>query len=134
MKSAAEEHFERGIALFNRGCLFECHEAWEEVWKEAGGDERTFYQGLIQAAVALLHARRGNLRGAASIYAKARPKLESFPGDHMGIALDEFRNALDRFITAAIAGDALPPLPQITRISRASNMMHPRPALSRKSI
>jgi len=33
------------------------------------------YQGLIQWAVAFEHARRGNLPGAASLLAKALPKL-----------------------------------------------------------
>lgn len=33
------------------------------------------YQGLIQWAVAFEHARRGNLRGAERLLAKAVPKL-----------------------------------------------------------
>jgi predicted metal-dependent hydrolase len=115
MESAAEAHFGGGLALFNRGCFFECHEEWEEVWKRSAGEEKSFYQGLIQAAVALLHARRGNLRGAASIYAKACARLDVFPADYMGIALDKFREELDVFFTAALAGRPLPAAPQITR-------------------
>src|SRR5258706_506524 len=72
----ALEFFEEGIDLFNEGKFFECHEAWEEVWKRSDGEAKLFYQGIIQAAVAILHAQRGNLNGAASMYAKASSKLD----------------------------------------------------------
>ncbi len=78
MKSVTE-FFEEGIDLFNNGKFFECHEAWEEVWKRSEGDAKLFYQGIIQAAVAILHAQRGNLTGAASMYAKASAKLDHLP-------------------------------------------------------
>jgi predicted metal-dependent hydrolase len=42
-----------GVVLFNRGDFFEAHEAWEDVWVDCAGEERVFYQGLIQAAVGL---------------------------------------------------------------------------------
>ncbi len=73
------ELFEQGIDLFNQGKFFECHEAWEEVWKRSAGGQKLFYQGIIQAAVAILHAQRGNLSGAASLYAKAAAKLVRYP-------------------------------------------------------
>ena len=118
MQSAAEDHFERGLALFNRGRFFECHEEWEEVWKRSSGQEKSFHQGLIQAAVALLHVRRGNLRGAASIYAKACVRLDAFPVNHRGIALDRFREDLDALIMAALAKAPLPRTPKIATIPR----------------
>ena len=82
---------------------------WEEVWKRASGAEKLFYQGMIQAAVAILHAERGNPRGARSTWNKARAKLESLPAEHMGIALGELRAAVDAFVTSVLAGDALAP-------------------------
>ena len=98
-----------GIALFNAGRFFDCHEVWEEVWKRARGADKLFYQGMIQAAVAILHAERGNPRGARSTWNKARAKLESFPTEHMGIALGELRVEVDAFVTSVLAGDALAP-------------------------
>jgi uncharacterized protein len=116
MKQAnAQDSFEDGLELFNQGRLFECHEAWEEVWKSARGTEKVFYQGLIQAAVALLHAERGNFRGAVSTYQKARAKLDRLPAEHMGIALAKFRGALEEFFAATRTGNPLPPRPQIHR-------------------
>jgi predicted metal-dependent hydrolase len=104
-----------GIELFNAGRFFDCHEVWEEVWKRASGAEKLFYQGMIQAAVAILHAQRGNQRGARSTWDKARAKLEPLPAEHMGIALSELRTAVDEFIASAVAASS-PPLPKIRQV------------------
>jgi predicted metal-dependent hydrolase len=112
-----DDTFERGLALFNRGDFFTCHEVWEELWLRSTGAEKLFCQGLIQAAVAILHAERGNPRGAASTWRKARAKLEALPAIHMEIALGEFREALAEFFTHVLdrAGRELPPRPKIKR-------------------
>ena len=111
--------FQVGIDLFNEGRFFECHEAWEEVWKRSEGAEKLFYQGLIQAAVAILHAERGNLDGAASMYRKAREKLDPLPHHHRGIALGDLRDALSIFFAQALdeGSQSLPPRPTLRRLS-----------------
>src|SRR5580698_11050795 len=96
-RKSPPEFFEEGITLFNAGKFFECHEAWEEVWKRSAGEEKLFYQGIIQAAVAILHAQRGNLIGAASLYSKASAKLDHLPAEHLSLALGELRDALRHF-------------------------------------
>jgi predicted metal-dependent hydrolase len=108
--------FEEGISLFNDGKFFECHEAWEEIWKRSSGQEKLFYQGVIQAAVAILHAQRGNLMGAASLYSKASAKLDHLPSEHMGIALGELRDALKEFFGVALSGESVPIPPKLRRI------------------
>lgn len=113
------DFYEEGIDLFNQGRFFECHEAWEEVWKRSDGEVKFFYQGLIQAAVAILHAQRGNLEGARSLYEKASAKLESIPHEHMGLAIGELRAALAEFIEAAL-GERAGPLPAPPRIRRVN--------------
>ena len=107
--------FDRGLALFNAGHYFECHEVWEIPWRHADGADRLFYQGLIQAAVAILHAERGNLHGAVSTYAKSRAKHESLPAVFRGIALDEFRQSLAAFFAEIRANGRLPTRPRIRR-------------------
>jgi predicted metal-dependent hydrolase len=87
----------RGIAQFNDGEYFACHEVWEELWKRSSGDARPALQGLIQAAVALLHAERGNRRGAMSVYDKAMGNLGKAPGDWMGLKLADLGLALREF-------------------------------------
>ncbi len=117
MKPAADS-YEEGIGLFNAGRYFEAHEAWERVWLRAEGDAKLFYQGLIQAAAAILHAERGNPHGARSLYEKSREKLEMFPREHMGIALGELCDSLARFFDSVFEhrGVPLPPRPTIRRL------------------
>ena len=64
----------QGIEHFNACDYYESHEVWEELWTEYRGPSRKFYQGLIQAAVALYHFGNGNIRGARKLHAQ-RPRL-----------------------------------------------------------
>jgi predicted metal-dependent hydrolase len=114
------DHFREGIDLFNAGQFFECHEAWEEVWKRSDGVEKLFYQGMIQAAVAILHAQRGNFEGARSLWSKASEKLDPLPREHHGIALGEFRDALGKFFAVVLSEtrEPAPPPPAIRDYTR----------------
>lgn len=106
---ARREDFQEGIELFNAGRYFEAHEAWERVWLRSAGEEKLFYQGLIQAAAALLHAARHNPEGSRSMYAKACAKLDPLPAEYMGIALGGLRRALrDYFAEPAPATGMVP--------------------------
>jgi hypothetical protein len=107
--------FDEGLALFNDGKFFACHEAWEIAWQRANGEVRVFLQGLIQAAVAILHAERGNPRGAASVYAKARAKLDPMPEIFMGIDVEGFRSALADFFDRGKVEREVPVRPRIRR-------------------
>jgi predicted metal-dependent hydrolase len=111
------EFFEEGIDLFNHGRFFQCHEAWEEVWKRSHGAEKLFYQGLIQAAVAILHAQRGNRPGARTLWAESRAKLDRVPAEHHGLAIGELRVKLEKFFAVALSAEhpALPDPPQLER-------------------
>jgi uncharacterized protein len=92
-----------GIELFNQGKFFEAHEAWEEVWKTVDGDERLFYQGIIQAAAALLHLQRGNYAGAISLYRKGHQKLCGLPPNFGSVELERFRVELASYFCAVQA-------------------------------
>ena len=74
-----------GILFFNERDFFEAHEVWEDVWTEASGTERRFYQGLIQAAVALHHFRNGNVRGALKLYRSGRAYMEPLAEPFYGL-------------------------------------------------
>ena len=115
------DFYEEGIDLFNEGRFFECHEAWEEIWKRSDGDLKLFYQGLIQAAVAILHAQRGNLEGARSLYEKASIKLDKIPYEHMGLAIGEMRIELRQFVEVACRADGsvLPNPPRLRRVPKS---------------
>ena len=80
----------KGIEYFNECDFYEAHEVWEELWTDYGGDDRKFYQGLIQSAVALHHFGNGNIRGARKLYHSSRSYLEPYRPLHLGLDLDRF--------------------------------------------
>ena len=96
----SDARFAAGVRLFNQGNFFEAHDVWEQVWKNTDGEEKTFYQGLIQAAAALLHAQPGNSVGAISAYLKSRPKLDPVPAVRIGVELGRFRSELAQYFDA----------------------------------
>lgn len=93
----------RGIEYFNDCEFFESHEAWEELWTEYQGPSRKFYQGLIQAAVALHHFGNGNLRGAKKLFYTSLGYLEPYRPHHEGINLDKFFADMQRCFAPVLA-------------------------------
>lgn len=55
-----------GIAQFNAGEFWECHETLEELWRPEPDHIRYLYQGILQIGVGFYHLRRGNWRGAVN--------------------------------------------------------------------
>lgn len=84
----------RGVALFNAGLYFECHELLEGVWRATPGLERAFYHGLVQVAAAFYHYEKRNLHGARTLLTKGMLKLERFPDHYRGVDLGAFRRLL----------------------------------------
>src|SRR6202142_1050338 len=84
-----------GIKFFNECDFFDSHEIWEELWTEYRGPSRKFYQGLIQAAVALFHFGNGNIRGAKKLYVSTRGYLEPYRPKHLGLDLERFLSQFD---------------------------------------
>ncbi len=109
--------FERGIELFNSEEFFQAHEVWEEIWLGEAEPERTFLQGLIQAAAAFHHYARGNFSGAQTLLASAAVKLQRFQPEYHGIAVARLRNEVAGWARAL--GDGTDPgrgkLPRINR-------------------
>jgi uncharacterized protein len=93
----------KGIAYFNDCEFFESHEAWEEIWTEHFGPSRKFYQGLIQAAVALHHFGNGNIRGAKKVYYGARGYLEPYRPHHNGLDLEQFLGQFEKCFAEVVA-------------------------------
>jgi predicted metal-dependent hydrolase len=84
------EKYLEGIRLFNEQEFFECHEVLEELWSETLGEEKKFYQGLIQAAVALFHFGNENLGGARKLYESSRLNLQHYGSFYQGLDLEKF--------------------------------------------
>jgi hypothetical protein len=97
-----------GIVLFNQGDFFEAHEAWEALWMETTGEEKKFYQGLIQAAVGLCHFCNGNLRGAVKLYHSSRGYMTPYGPRYLGLDQERFWADMERCF-APLLQEAEPP-------------------------
>lgn len=80
--------FWRGITEFNQGEFYACHDTLEAIWMEAGEPEKTFYQGILQMAVALYHLGNRNVRGAIILLGEGMHRLRRYESDYGGINVD----------------------------------------------
>jgi predicted metal-dependent hydrolase len=98
MTAAAEydPRYLAGIDLFNRREFFDAHEVWEDLWHDTSGPDRRFYQGLIQAAVAVYHAGNGNVPGARRLFHSGRRYMSDFPAGHLGLNAMAFWIEMER--------------------------------------
>jgi len=106
--TTAERHryLEHAQGLFNRGEYWLAHEAVETVWRSIiKEDEARVWQGLIQAAAALLHRARGNRHGTVVVGAAALEKLAGPQHPDIEFETVQFRAQLAR----ALAGEGDPP-------------------------
>ncbi|HKA08192.1 MAG TPA: DUF309 domain-containing protein [Gemmataceae bacterium] len=97
--TAATEYDPRylaGIDHFNRREFFEAHEVWEDLWHDTPGPDRRFFQGLIQAAVAVYHANNGNARGARRLFHSGRQYMSGYAARHFGLDVLTFWAGLER--------------------------------------
>jgi predicted metal-dependent hydrolase len=96
--------FDKGVAEFNEGLYFECHDTLEELWAGLRGPGRDFFQGLIQVSVAFYHLAGGNLAGADSMFGRALKRFEGYPGRYFGFDLGAQREAIARWRERIAAG------------------------------
>ena len=104
------QQYREGIRLFNAGEFWHAHEQWEACWLEATEPDKTFYQGIIQAAAALVHWQKGNPRGLLLNWRKARSKLVALPQTMHGLDLSELISSMDRLVIAQDASEHIPHL------------------------
>ncbi len=90
MSDEYPEQYLEAIRLFNDEDFFECHDLLEEIWAETQGDEKKYYQGLIQAAISLFHFGNENFGGARKLYDSSRKYLEPYRPAFMGVDLERF--------------------------------------------
>ena len=90
------QKLEQGVALFNDRSFFDCHDLFEEIWRESTGKDRLFFQGIIHIAVGFYHLENENSRGARSQLSKGITKLQQFQTAYHGIELREFLTQTSR--------------------------------------
>ena len=97
-----------GITLFNEQEFFDAHEVWEDAWHMAYGLKHSFYQGMIQCAVALEHYRRSNPRGVASLYKSYQTRFKDVPPVFMGLDVRAFLSGMREVLRPVVDADPLP--------------------------
>lgn len=73
------EDYRFGLDLYHQGYLWESHEAWEGLWRQADrrDPQARFLQGLIQNSAAQLKAHLGAVTGTATLSRRACQHLEA---------------------------------------------------------
>ena len=90
------------IGQFNEKEFFDAHETLEALWIETVGEEKDFYKGLIQCAVAFVHLERGNFKGARKLYKTATAYLHAYLPEHQGIQTERLLEEMEEFFTSIV--------------------------------
>ena len=97
--------FWRGVEQFNQGDFYACHDTLEAIWMEAETQEKSFYQGILQIAVALYHLNNKNWRGSAILLGEGISRLNQYSPSYGGIdVLDLLDRAVEWLLVLQKAG------------------------------
>ncbi|WGV26643.1 DUF309 domain-containing protein [Halotia branconii] len=128
MSKTIPRQFWQGVEQFNLGQFYDCHDTLEALWIEASEPEKSFYQGVLQIAVALYHLGNRNWRGAVILLGEGSNRLRRYPSSYSGIDVDELLNqstnllktlqqtGADKITTGEIDINQSLPLPRIAII------------------
>ena len=108
----------RGIALFNQGKFFDAHEVLEDVWRSAPAEQKKFFQGLVQVAVAFHHHSTGNQVGMRSVLARAIRNLRESQQHKGGIELEALLDACGGCLESLDSGLSVLSLPRIGMVRK----------------
>ena len=89
-----------GLRCYRNHEFFNAHEHWEDVWLKCEEPEKTFLQALIQITAAFHHLQRSNPAGTASLLRSALRRLENFPADYGGVAVQGLRTSIRLWLDA----------------------------------
>ncbi|MBW4627621.1 MAG: DUF309 domain-containing protein [Brasilonema octagenarum HA4186-MV1] len=132
MNEEMPDEFWQGVEQFNTGEYYACHDTLEALWIEATEPDKTFYQGILQIAVAFYHLGNKNLRGAVILLGEGSNRLRRYPSEYGGIDVDELLiqsaallKALqltepEKIAALNLGQDEGLPLPRIIRVNNES--------------
>ena len=123
MEAQQDPRLQKGIDEFNQQLFFECHETLEEIWLEEHGQNRRFYQGVIQIAAGYFKWQQGVPAGALKLWRMGLEKIEPYGPVHLGVNLaslaDVVKEHLQELELAQEKGSEWPALnfPTLYRVS-----------------
>lgn len=100
MSQSVPFEFLQGVEQFNQGKFYACHDTLESLWMEAIEPEKSFYQGILQIAVALYHLGNSNWRGAVILLGEGINRLRRYPPKYGGIDVDDLLTSSTVLLTA----------------------------------
>lgn len=114
-----DDRYQQAVNLFNACEWYAAHDAFEELWHESAGEDRSILQGIIQIAVAEHHLRHGNQRGSLLLMAEGLNHIRSSDPHDLGLDLQSLKVIVGRRLACLQAGDTLAelPLPLLKRIA-----------------
>jgi len=92
--------FWQGIEQFNSQEFYACHDILEALWMEAGEPYKSFYQGILQIAVALYHLGNQNWRGAVILLGEGINRLSYYQPSYAGIAVEDLLGQSAKLLSA----------------------------------
>jgi predicted metal-dependent hydrolase len=88
MLKEQQKALDRGIELFNERRFIEAHEEWEQKWRlMPEGEDKTFFQGLIYAAAAMLSYTRRECTGAKELLSRSISSLRAGMDGHSDVSI-----------------------------------------------
>jgi predicted metal-dependent hydrolase len=96
MEGKEDPRFLKGIDEFNQRLFFECHETLEEIWLEDHGEDRRFYQGIIQIAAGYFKWQQGVPAGAIKLWHTGLEKIQTYGPVHLGVNVEALVQAVKR--------------------------------------
>jgi uncharacterized protein len=96
---ALPQSFWQGVEAFQQGEFYACHDTLEALWIEAQEPDKTFFQGILQIAVACYHLGNQNWRGAVILLGEGSRRLVSYRPEYKGIDVEALASTSIEFLT-----------------------------------
>ena len=107
-----------GIELFNQSKFFQCHEVWEDFYRETEPENKAILEGLIGLAAAFrLFCDFGEVKGSVRLIYQALIRLENYQPAFLQIRVKDLCQAVEAWAKAAEMPDARPSASNIPKIS-----------------
>lgn len=89
-ESLIPTEFWQAVQEFNSQNFYACHDTLEAMWMVAMEPQKTFYQGVLQIAVALYHLQNANWQGAVMLLGEGINRLRRYQPDYFGVSVTAF--------------------------------------------
>jgi predicted metal-dependent hydrolase len=109
-----DPRFLKGIEEFNQQLFFECHETLEELWLEERGEDRRFFQAIIQIAAGYYKLQQQVPIGAVKLWRTGLEKLTPYQPVYLGMNVEALMRSVQENLahleSAQKRGEAAPDL------------------------